>query len=221
MVPRMSVDVVDHAEIDSGELKRTKQLYKKDSLEIESCTVSGHQGRRGSKVTKWSMILQLAFQSIGVVYGDIGTSPLYVYPSVFSSGINHIDDILGVLSLIFYTLTLIPLIKYAFIVLQANDNGDGKFYQLLGGIKEATSTMTKESTSGMERDIEIVEKAWNAGVVPLVGENEVVAAKGSGIGKRIMIDYAYNFLTNVLRKSDKLFDVPHKQILKARMTYEL
>ncbi|KAJ0039234.1 hypothetical protein Pint_23880 [Pistacia integerrima] len=126
----MSVDVVDHAEIDSGELKRTKQLYKKDSLDIESCSnVSGHQGR-GSKVMKWSIILQLAFQSIGVVYGDIGTSPLYVYPSVFSSGINHIDDILGVLSLIFYTLTLIPLIKYTFIVLQANDNGDGGTFAL-------------------------------------------------------------------------------------------
>lgn len=73
------------------------------------------------------MILQLAFQSIGVVYGDIGTSPLYVYSSTFSEGIKHSDDILGVLSLIFYTLTLIPLIKYVFIVLRATDNGEGQF----------------------------------------------------------------------------------------------
>jgi KUP system potassium uptake protein len=70
-------------------------------------------------------VLHLAFQSIGIVYGDIGTSPLYVYASTFSHGIKHNDDILGVLSLIFYTLTLIPLIKYVFIVLQANDNGEG------------------------------------------------------------------------------------------------
>jgi KUP system potassium uptake protein len=69
--------------------------------------------------------LHLAFQSIGIVYGDIGTSPLYVYASTFSNGIKHNDDILGVLSLIFYTLTLIPLVKYVFIVLQANDNGEG------------------------------------------------------------------------------------------------
>lgn len=74
------------------------------------------------------MILHLAFQSIGIVYGDIGTSPLYVYASTFTEGINHVDDILGVLSMIFYTLTLIPLIKYVFIVLRANDNGDGKIY---------------------------------------------------------------------------------------------
>lgn len=72
-----------------------------------------------------SVILRLAFQSIGVVYGDMGTSPLYVYASTFPSGIKHNDDILGVLSLIIYTVILIPLIKYVFIVLHANDNGDG------------------------------------------------------------------------------------------------
>lgn len=73
------------------------------------------------------MILHLAFQSIGVAFGDLGTSPLYVYPSAFADGIKHNDDIIGVLSLIYYTLTIIPLVKYAFIVLRANDNGDGKF----------------------------------------------------------------------------------------------
>ena len=72
-----------------------------------------------------SAILQLAFQSIGIVYGDIGTSPLYVYSSTFADGIKHNDDILGVLSLIFYTITLIPLLKYVLIVLWANDNGGG------------------------------------------------------------------------------------------------
>ncbi|KAA8549185.1 hypothetical protein F0562_000869 [Nyssa sinensis] len=79
-----------------------------------------------SKGAEWSVILHLAFQSIGIVYGDIGTSPLYVYASTFSNGINHNDDILGVLSLIFYTITLIPLIKYVLIVLRANDNGDDR-----------------------------------------------------------------------------------------------
>lgn len=76
-------------------------------------------------------MLQLAFQSIGVVYGDIGTSPLYVFSSTFSDGIGHKDDIVGVLSLILYTLTLIPLIKYVLIVLRANDNGDGTYIYTL------------------------------------------------------------------------------------------
>lgn len=77
------------------------------------------------KAVSWSVILHLAFQSLGIVYGDIGTSPLYVYSSTFTDGILHNDDILGVLSLILYTITLIPLVKYVLIVLRATDNGDG------------------------------------------------------------------------------------------------
>ncbi|XP_016440980.2 potassium transporter 19 [Nicotiana tabacum] len=95
-------------------------LKRYDSLDLESSRVP-----HAKKAAKWSVILQLAFQSIGVVYGDIGTSPLYVYSSTFLNGIKHEDDILGVLSLIFYTITFIPLMKYVFIVLRANDNGDG------------------------------------------------------------------------------------------------
>lgn len=75
----------------------------------------------------WRTTLSLAFQSIGVVYGDIGTSPLYVYASTFTKKINNTDDILGVLSLIIYSIVLIPLLKYVFIVLWANDNGNGTF----------------------------------------------------------------------------------------------
>jgi len=72
----------------------------------------------------WTRTLSLAFQSLGVIYGDIGTSPLYVFSSTF---IDHLDDIIGVLSLIIYTIALLPMLKYIFIVLRANDNGDGKF----------------------------------------------------------------------------------------------
>uniref|UniRef100_A0A453GL33 K+ potassium transporter integral membrane domain-containing protein n=1 Tax=Aegilops tauschii subsp. strangulata TaxID=200361 RepID=A0A453GL33_AEGTS len=78
----------------------------------------------------WWQTLQLAFQSIGVVYGDVGTSPLYVYSSTFPDGIRHPDDLLGVLSLIIYTLVLLPMLKYVFIVLYANDNGDGGTFAL-------------------------------------------------------------------------------------------
>ncbi|KAK6120352.1 hypothetical protein DH2020_045909 [Rehmannia glutinosa] len=78
----------------------------------------------------WAVLLPLAFQSIGVVYGDIGTSQLYMFASCFPNGIKNNDDILGVLSIIFYTLTLLPLIKYVFIVLRANDNGDGGTFAL-------------------------------------------------------------------------------------------
>ncbi len=75
------------------------------------------------------VILLLAYQSFGVVYGDLSTSPLYVYRSTFSGRIKLQEDdaeILGVLSFIFYTLTIVPVIKYVFIVLSADDNGEGQ-----------------------------------------------------------------------------------------------
>ncbi|KGN44911.1 potassium transporter 5 [Cucumis sativus] len=111
-----------------------KKLRRFDSLDVESSTVSGggtHGHKTATTTASWGVILHLAFQSLGIVYGDIGTSPLYVYSSTFPLGIiKHKDDILGVLSLIFYTLTLIPLLKYVFFVLQANDNGEGGTFAL-------------------------------------------------------------------------------------------
>ncbi|XP_057482186.1 potassium transporter 4 isoform X1 [Actinidia eriantha] len=77
--------------------------------------------------------LVLAYQSFGVVYGDLSTSPLYVYKSTFVGKLqNHHneDAIFGAFSLIFWTLTLIPLLKYVFIVLSADDNGEGGTFAL-------------------------------------------------------------------------------------------
>jgi KUP system potassium uptake protein len=72
------------------------------------------------------LLLQLAFQSLGVVFGDLGTSPLYVFYNIFPRGFDDEEDVIGALSLIIYTITLIPLIKYVFVVLRANDNGQGE-----------------------------------------------------------------------------------------------
>ncbi|KAL6494558.1 Potassium transporter 5 [Orobanche gracilis] len=109
-------------------------LRRIDSLNLEAGTVSGNQtggGGHGNKDLGWKTTLSLTFQSIGIIYGDIGTSPLYVYSSTFSDGgIHDKDDILGVLSLIIYTLIFLPLLKYVFIVLWANDNGDGGTFAL-------------------------------------------------------------------------------------------
>ena len=72
------------------------------------------------------LLLRLAFQSLGVVFGDLGTSPLYVFYNIFPHGVDNDEDVIGALSLIIYTLTLIPLMKYVFVVLRANDNGQGE-----------------------------------------------------------------------------------------------
>ncbi|KAJ0975823.1 hypothetical protein J5N97_017788 [Dioscorea zingiberensis] len=75
----------------------------------------------------------LAYQSLGIVYGDLSMSHIYVYRSTFSGKLHlHEKDavILGVFSLVFWTFTLIPLCKYIFFVLQADDNGEGGTFAL-------------------------------------------------------------------------------------------
>ncbi|XP_054800557.1 potassium transporter 11-like isoform X2 [Prosopis cineraria] len=76
------------------------------------------------------LLLRLAYQSLGVVYGDLGTSPLYVFYNTFPHGVEDQEDVIGALSLIIYSLTLVPLVKYVFIVLRANDNGQGGTFAL-------------------------------------------------------------------------------------------
>ncbi|XP_061349758.1 potassium transporter 5-like [Gastrolobium bilobum] len=120
--------VSDHHHGVTGRKPSSQKLRRYDSLDIESRKFS--TSTHASKGPSMSVIMKLAFQSLGIVYGDLGTSPLYVYPSVFPDGIKNNDDILGVLSLIFYTITLITLVKYGFIVLRATDNGDGGTFAL-------------------------------------------------------------------------------------------
>lgn len=65
-----------------------------------------------------------------MVFGDLGTSPLYVFYNTFPRVIEDPEDVIGALSLIIYSLTLIPLLKYVFIVCRANDNGQGGTFAL-------------------------------------------------------------------------------------------
>ena len=81
-----------------------------------------------------SRILALALGSLGVVYGDIGTSPLYSIKECFY-GIHAValneTNILGVLSLVFWFLTIVVSVKYIGFILRADNKGEGGIYALL------------------------------------------------------------------------------------------
>ncbi|XVE52820.1 hypothetical protein DITRI_Ditri02bG0154700 [Diplodiscus trichospermus] len=86
-----------------------------------------------SRLKLYRTSLCLAYQSFGIVYGDLCTSPIYVYKSTFSGSLlpyREDHEIFGVLSLILWTLTIIPLLKYAVFVLGADDNGEGGTFAL-------------------------------------------------------------------------------------------
>jgi KUP system potassium uptake protein len=87
----------------------------------------GHHATQGSLPT-------LALGALGVVFGDIGTSPLYALKETFVGHHPLLVDpphIYGVLSLIFWTMTLIVTVKYVFIIMRADNEGEGGSMALL------------------------------------------------------------------------------------------
>ncbi|NP_001288536.1 Potassium transporter 27 [Zea mays] len=102
-------------------------MQRQDSLYAAATRAAGanHHGQ-----DSWARTLRLAFQCVGILYGDIGTSPLFVYSSTFRDGVGHPDDLLGALSLIIYSFLLFTVIKYVYIALRANDDGDGGTFAL-------------------------------------------------------------------------------------------
>jgi KUP system potassium uptake protein len=73
--------------------------------------------------------------SLGIIYGDIGTSPLYVFKAIIGERLITADLILGGLSCIFWTLTLQTTIKYVVITLQADNKGEGGIFSLYSLVK--------------------------------------------------------------------------------------
>lgn len=75
----------------------------------------------------------LTLGALGVVYGDIGTSPLYALKEVFHAG--HVAmspaNVLGVLSLIFWTITVVVSLKYVLLILRADNHGEGGLIAML------------------------------------------------------------------------------------------
>jgi len=88
----------------------------------------------------------LALGAIGVVFGDIGTSPLYALKETFAG--HHplpvIEaNILGVLSLMFWTIMLLVSVKYVIIIMRADNNGEGGSLSLLALVSELTAHLPK------------------------------------------------------------------------------
>ena len=85
---------------------------------------------------------------IGVVYGDIGTSPLYAFREAVSAagGTQEViqrDDALGVLSLILWALTIIVTLKYVVLLLRADNQGEGGTLSLMALAQRAMGRSTR------------------------------------------------------------------------------
>ncbi|CAF2042883.1 unnamed protein product [Brassica napus] len=96
-------------------------------------TKSRNEHYQADRRDRCTHVLFLAYQSFGLAFGDLSISPLYVYKCAFYGGLRHYeteDTMFGAFSLIFWTITLLSLIKYMVFVLRADDNGEGGIFAL-------------------------------------------------------------------------------------------
>ncbi|MDO9429384.1 MAG: potassium transporter Kup [Methylobacterium sp.] len=102
-----------------------------------SAAIDAETGRAHAPASLWTLVLG----SIGVVYGDIGTSPLYAFREALVSaradGILLREEVLGVASLILWALLLIVTIKYVVILMRMDNNGEGGILSLMALARSA------------------------------------------------------------------------------------
>ena len=81
----------------------------------------------------------LSFGALGVVFGDIGTSPLYALQTVFAADHHAVratqSGVYGVISLVFWTITIIVSVKYVTFIMRADNHGEGGIMALIALIQ--------------------------------------------------------------------------------------
>ena len=100
-----------------------------------------------------SSLTALTIGAVGIVYGDIGTSPLYAFKEVFVSGRVPItpENILGVLSLFFWALTVVVSVKYVVLIMRADNHGEGGLMALL-----ALASLSVKDNEGLRKILAVV-----------------------------------------------------------------
>ncbi len=86
--------------------------------------------------------------ALGIIYGDIGTSPLYVFNSIINERVISESLILGTLSLIIWTLTLQTTVKYVWLVLRADNKGEGGIFSLFALVRRRKKWLVIPATIG-------------------------------------------------------------------------
>lgn len=150
---------------------------------MTSNTTDGHGHRASTAV--------LSLGALGVVYGDIGTSPLYAMREAFHGAGHSLEvteaNVLGVLSLIFWSLILVITIKYLLVVMRANNNGDG-------GIMALTTLIPRRDSQ--ERGRRILVLLGLFGTALLYGDGMITpaisvlsAVEGTEVASERLSDY--------------------------------
>ncbi|CAD6259667.1 unnamed protein product [Miscanthus lutarioriparius] len=168
-------DDEEEEEKEKGRKRLIRTVPSVDWFDVEGNEVSVAQQLDDSEEFDFGRTMFLALQTLAVVFGDIGIGPLYTFDVMFNKyPIVGEEDVLGALSLVLYTLILMPLVKYVLVVLWANDDGEGGIFALYSLIcrnakvslipnqvqseKRMSSFRLKLPTPELERSIKVKEK---------------------------------------------------------------
>src|SRR5438309_11232688 len=92
-------------------------------------------------ISRHRRLATLTLSALGVVYGDIGTSPLYALKEVFGGPHHPVpmteENILGILSLVFWSLMVVVTIKYVAFIMRADNKGEGGIMALIALVLRA------------------------------------------------------------------------------------
>lgn len=128
----LTLDGICRLHLSGGHAKILLRIYEEAERwgDKDRSAVPKKAGDAMEKRQKTSLTMCLV--AIGIVYGDIGTSPLYVMKSILegNGGITQINEpfIVGALSLIIWTITLLTTIKYVLIAMKADNHGEGGIF---------------------------------------------------------------------------------------------
>jgi KUP system potassium uptake protein len=123
-----------------------------DTVMEEAPDSPDSEGTGGARHPKTTMAgaITLAVSALGVVFGDIGTSPLYALQTVFSIDHGRVhptsNDVYGVISLVFWSITLVVSVKYVAFVLRADNEGEGGVLSLAALIRRLTSGVGRRAS---------------------------------------------------------------------------
>jgi KUP system potassium uptake protein len=125
-----------------------------DDADVEVATEQDAKSGRGTHPAAHSGgLIGLAIGAVGIVFGDIGTSPLYAMQTVFSIDGHAVkptdSDVLGVISLIFWSVTLVVSVKYVALILRADNDGEGGIMALAALIRQQLSSNTRRVAIAM------------------------------------------------------------------------
>src|SRR5262245_41722599 len=128
-------------------------------------------GPAAEPASRATSLLALSLGSVGVVYGDIGTSPLYAFREAAVAAAGHDgagvtrDIVLGVLSLILWALIIVVTLKYVLLLLRADNNGEG-----------GTLSLTALATRALGRRTPLVFLLGVIGAAMFLGDSVITPA---------------------------------------------